>query len=168
MWMSVNKLFLRSINKDAHLAHRADSRLAPNQWETSLQSNAVSHWLGANLESALSTHFLQCPVKYIILTLLLWSYIEYTAWGWEQLYKQRCMVDESRRRVRGDGHSKQMWRHSMETLSTLLTLCARNHHWWLVSPVDSPHKGPVSQSSDNVSVTILQCFESLLGLGSIQ
>ena len=31
----------------------ADSRLAPSQWETSLQSNAVSHWLGANLESAL-------------------------------------------------------------------------------------------------------------------
>ena len=41
---------------------RDDSRLAPSQWETSLQSNAVSHssWLGANLESALgiiaSTH----------------------------------------------------------------------------------------------------------------
>ena len=32
---------------------RADSRLAPNQWEMWLQSNAVSHWLGANLESAL-------------------------------------------------------------------------------------------------------------------
>ena len=32
---------------------RADSRLAPCQWETALQSNAVSHWLGANLESAL-------------------------------------------------------------------------------------------------------------------
>ena len=27
--------------------------LAPSQWETSLRSNAVSHWLGANLESAL-------------------------------------------------------------------------------------------------------------------
>ena len=32
---------------------RADSRLAPSQWETPLQSNVVSHWLGANLESAL-------------------------------------------------------------------------------------------------------------------
>ena len=31
----------------------ADSRLAPSQWETSLQSNTVSHWLGANLQSAL-------------------------------------------------------------------------------------------------------------------
>ena len=32
---------------------RAHSRLAPRQWKTSLQSNAVSHWLRANLESTL-------------------------------------------------------------------------------------------------------------------
>ena len=32
---------------------RAGSRLAPSQWEASLQSNVVSHWLGANLESDL-------------------------------------------------------------------------------------------------------------------
>ena len=32
--------------------HRADSRLMPGQWETALQSNAVSHWLGTNLESS--------------------------------------------------------------------------------------------------------------------
>ena len=31
---------------------RADSRFAPSQWEMSLQSNAISHWLGTNLESA--------------------------------------------------------------------------------------------------------------------
>ena len=31
----------------------ADSMFAPSQWETSLQSNAVSHWLGGNIESAL-------------------------------------------------------------------------------------------------------------------
>ena len=31
----------------------ADFRLALSQWETSLQSNIVSHWLGINLESAL-------------------------------------------------------------------------------------------------------------------
>ena len=29
-----------------------DSGLAPSQWETSLQSNAVFYWLGANLEPA--------------------------------------------------------------------------------------------------------------------
>ena len=34
--------------------YRADSRLAPSQWETLLQSNTVSHWLGANLGSALN------------------------------------------------------------------------------------------------------------------
>ena len=34
---------------------RADSRFAPSQWEMSLQSNAISHWLGASLESALYT-----------------------------------------------------------------------------------------------------------------
>ena len=33
---------------------KAYSRLVPSQWEMSLQSNAVSHWLGANLESALT------------------------------------------------------------------------------------------------------------------
>ena len=32
---------------------RADPRFAPNQWETALLCNDVSHWLGANLESAL-------------------------------------------------------------------------------------------------------------------
>ena len=32
---------------------RADSRLVPSPWETLLQSNAFSHWLGANLDSAL-------------------------------------------------------------------------------------------------------------------
>ena len=33
---------------------RADSRFAPSQWETALLCNDVSHWLGTNLESALS------------------------------------------------------------------------------------------------------------------
>ena len=33
--------------------NRADSSFVPSQWETSLQSNAISHWLDANLESAL-------------------------------------------------------------------------------------------------------------------
>ena len=33
--------------------HRADSRLAPSQWETALLCNDVSYWLGASLESAL-------------------------------------------------------------------------------------------------------------------
>ena len=32
---------------------RADTRFTPSQWEMSLQGNTVSHWLGANLRSAL-------------------------------------------------------------------------------------------------------------------
>ena len=36
-----------------HYMCRADHRLGPSQWETSLQSNAVSHWLAANIASAL-------------------------------------------------------------------------------------------------------------------
>ena len=39
---------------------RADSRLAPSQWETSLQSNTVAHWLDANLESALYSVSCSC------------------------------------------------------------------------------------------------------------
>ena len=35
------------------ISYRADSSFLPNQWETSLQCNAVSHWLGKKLESAL-------------------------------------------------------------------------------------------------------------------
>ena len=51
----------------------ADSRFAPSQWETLLQSNTVSHWLGANLESALyyccdgdseGLHELNRPTRY--------------------------------------------------------------------------------------------------------
>ena len=39
--------------------YRADSRLAPRQWETLLQSNTTSHWLGTNLESTLKIHYVQ-------------------------------------------------------------------------------------------------------------
>ena len=36
-----------------HVHFKADSRLAPSQWETALLCNDVSHWLGTSLESAL-------------------------------------------------------------------------------------------------------------------
>ena len=42
------------IPSDRSIKCSTDSRLAPSQWETSLQSNAVFHWLGTNLESALT------------------------------------------------------------------------------------------------------------------
>ena len=37
-----------------HIKPRAGSRLAPSQWETSLQSTTVSHWRGTSLESTLN------------------------------------------------------------------------------------------------------------------
>ena len=40
---------------------RGDSKLVPSQWESLLQSNGISHWLGANLESALNM-MLKCHV----------------------------------------------------------------------------------------------------------
>ena len=45
---------LRCLSSHTYL--RADSRFLPSQWETLLQSNATSHWLGANLVSALYLH----------------------------------------------------------------------------------------------------------------
>ena len=45
--------------------YKADSRFAPSQWETSLQCSIISHWLGANLESALVQieAYLPLPIK---------------------------------------------------------------------------------------------------------
>ena len=58
--------------------NRADSRFAPSQWETLLQSNTVSHWLGTNLESALVNLHFRPP-----------SVLAWLAWGspepaWQQ------------------------------------------------------------------------------------
>ena len=50
---------------------RADSRLAPSKWETSLQSNAVSHWLDENLESAL--HMVHCVDSLADVLLTMWD-----------------------------------------------------------------------------------------------
>ena len=51
-WCSCDVTVMQESDCKIH-HHRVDSRLAPNQWEKPLQSNAVSHWLGANLKSAL-------------------------------------------------------------------------------------------------------------------
>ena len=50
----LNSMF--SMSKGFNYLHcfiRPDSRFVPNQWETALLCNNVSHWMGANLESAL-------------------------------------------------------------------------------------------------------------------
>ena len=46
---------------------QGDPRFAPSQWETSLERNTVSHWLGANLESALKA----LPRKVILNSILM-------------------------------------------------------------------------------------------------
>ena len=46
--------WLGPIQRDIAYCIRADSRFAPSQWETASLFNDISHWLGANLESALS------------------------------------------------------------------------------------------------------------------
>ena len=71
---------------------RDDFRFAPSQWDTSLQSNAVSHWLGANLESASNavSHWLganlesamyNCNLCVQLVTELL---VQGTTWCWER------------------------------------------------------------------------------------
>ena len=58
MSLSVDELITIFLNKTADILQailRADSRFAPKQWETSLQSNTISHWQVANLESALNS-----------------------------------------------------------------------------------------------------------------
>ena len=45
---------LRNTTARTATIFKADSRLALSQWETVLLCNDVSHWLGANLESALT------------------------------------------------------------------------------------------------------------------
>ena len=44
-----------------HSIYRADSRFAPRQWETALLCNDVSHWLGANVDSALYSYSFVFP-----------------------------------------------------------------------------------------------------------
>ena len=54
-WPSFVFVFVCLIGVIPNVCHiiRADSRFAPSQWETSLQSNTIPHWLGTGLESAL-------------------------------------------------------------------------------------------------------------------
>ena len=76
---------------------RADSRFVPSRWETSLQSNVVSHWLGANLESALLMTFTE--------TLFMGKYILYDI-------KPKSIWDKNQftlRKMRLDGSSSYKW-----------------------------------------------------------
>ena len=67
-YMNKRPMMLRSnhiiITWSTQAQSMADSSLAPSQWEMSLQSNAVSHWLGTNLESALQLYL--CTVYKVL------------------------------------------------------------------------------------------------------
>ena len=57
---------IRPLERLKPILSRADSMLAPSQWETSLQSNAVSHRLGGSIESAilsLSHYYSYCRIS---------------------------------------------------------------------------------------------------------
>ena len=43
--------YLHYLSCQPSIYYKADSRLAPSQWETSLLCNDISHWLGTNLDS---------------------------------------------------------------------------------------------------------------------
>ena len=70
---------------------RAESRFAPSQWETSLQSNAFSHWLGANLDSTLPWYS-ACKWTWAT-SLCLWLVKEGLQWWhWQPTQTLYCTV----------------------------------------------------------------------------
>ena len=76
-WFSLVSIFFNRM----HI--RADSRFVPSRWETSLQCNAVSHWLGANLETA--------PYTYAfgyVWSLQYWKHIIFTGGGHDHIHQR--------------------------------------------------------------------------------
>ena len=86
--------------------YRTESWFAPSQWETSLQSNPVSHWLGANPESAVIS-FIHLELLYGKLHLI----TAYTSWfmwvlvwhfgakrRWPQSYRWHFQINAVERR----------------------------------------------------------------------
>ena len=68
---------------NSHGDYRSNSRFAPSQWETSLQSNAVSHWQGANLQSTLD--YIQEDHNSVDLQLVVFMIQQYMMcmpWSW--------------------------------------------------------------------------------------
>ena len=61
----------------------ADSRLAPNHWEMSLQCNTTSHWLGTNLKSALLQYLVDShlPVFFRVASVTLGQLLPQCQWS---------------------------------------------------------------------------------------
>ena len=68
--MTLSGKMIMKITTDELMRHKLTTWLIlglhPCQWETSLQSNAVSHWLGANLDTALN-NMLQISISRFLL-----------------------------------------------------------------------------------------------------
>ena len=62
------------------MIYRADSRFAASQWETSLQSNAISHWLGTNLQSAL-IYIIPKVIYFVLYGFTLYDYFSFRMAG---------------------------------------------------------------------------------------
>ena len=54
-WFKYHRRLFQRIRSVNNKSPRADSKFAPSKRETALSCNDVSHWLGANLKSALSS-----------------------------------------------------------------------------------------------------------------
>ena len=70
---------------------RADSSFVPSQWETSLQSNAISNWLGANLKSALRFMFTWVLLGYEKL-ILFYSLTMVNSWQLSMTYQSEISM----------------------------------------------------------------------------
>ena len=118
----------------------ADSRLAPCQWAMSLQSNAISDWLGANQESAL--HYAsQQPCLHT----LQWRHNEYNG---VSNYRR---LDGLLNRLFSADHRKHQ--------SSASLACVRGIHRW---QVDSPHKGPVMRKMFLFDDVIMHNFPAFM------
>ena len=125
---------------------KADSRVAPSQWETVLLCNGVSHCLCASLESLCSTSHKLCTQFWYAL-----FWLEFIS----DLTVFTCCINTyslRRRHTEHDGVSNhqpchcllnRLFRHRSKKTSNLRVtgLCAGN---WPVT-VNSPHKWPVTR-----------------------
>ena len=107
---------------------RADCKLASSQRETSLQSNTVSHWLGANLQSVLIDMMLKEKETQHSFAGLLNIYIS-GIWLW---YMQALFIN----RVKQNRCLKSENPQPMAV--TLLPPCSGNQMWMWCSVVSSP------------------------------
>ena len=135
-WYSDATVHCQSSHSDEY---RTDYKLASSQWETSLQSNAVFHWLGTNLESALricvnESH--RCNACY---------------YNQKQNTRELCALQWRHNEREGVSNHRRLdcllnclGADQTKHQSSALLAFVRGIHRW---PVDSPHKGEVRRKN---------------------